>query len=101
MPKDLQGSNSLMYATQNITSYCNRNVIYAAQGSTLIVHHRKGHVCICENEQGVMFPCHIDKISETAVNISLPEVKERKKPESKKPLTQAEKLQLEYLNSLK
>lgn len=56
-----------------------------------------GEVAMCEFG-GNLFPIHRDRLGDVP-NVPEQQIKETKPRETKKPLTQAEKLQLEYLNS--
>lgn len=59
-------------------------------------------VVLVVNERGVEHSCLIEELSDEPVIVEVhEEPKPKKQREIKKPLTQAEKIQLEYLNSLK
>ena len=64
-----------------------------------IVNETHHPVMIVENTRGVRHSVRIENLSE-AVILSTEKPIEAKTKESKKPLTQAEKIQLEYLKSI-
>lgn len=73
---------------------------YARQGDELImVNTDHLPVAIVSKQHSTPFPCRIEQLSISPVNALEVTVIPRKVAESKKPLTQAEKLQLEYLKS--
>ncbi len=75
---------------------------YAKQGDGLmVVNSDHGDVVIVENMAGIRFPCRVEQLSGEFVASAMSEVKERSPRQSTKPLSQAEKIQIEYLNSLK
>lgn len=76
---------------------------YAKRGDLVTVISDRGTAVIVEDSAGVRFSVRSELLGEEEpepeVVIETP--KQRTPRESKKPLTQAEKLQLEYLNSIK
>lgn len=57
-----------------------------------------GDVWLYENERGVKFPCHKRYLGDKPVEVEPELPKARKQLERRKAFTQAEKLQMEYLN---
>lgn len=86
------------YLVKDIISHCKRDVVYGRSGDKVLVITNGQDVKIVESENGNRFPCRDEFLSDTktigAVVIESGPVKKK----SNKALTQAEKLQLEYLN---
>lgn len=76
---------------------------YAKRGDEVKVVSDRGTAVIVESESGNRFSVRSDNLCEEKPEpeVIIEAVKQRAPRESKKPLTQAEKLQLEYLNSIK
>jgi len=75
---------------------------YAQQGEEVeVVKQLHDTVWICRNQRGVRFPTSPELLSDDPVEAQdiAPPIRSQK--ESKKPLTQAQKLQYEYLNAKK
>lgn len=88
------------YVAEQCKSY-SKGTVYANVGdSVIVITCDHPNVWVVEDNKGERFTINPNKLSSEHVAPSAPEIKQRKKPESKKPLTQAEKIQLEYLNSL-
>lgn len=91
--------NMEYYAAIDIKS--GNRTIYAKQGDPVLVVYKNSDVWICETQSGNRFPAHKRKITTAVITPIITNAAVKEKPISKKPLTQAEKIQLEYLNSLK
>lgn len=87
----------MLYCKEQIRSY-NRSV-YAESGDEVAIISLSGHVAIVQGKKG-RFPVLVELLSDEPIEQS-EIIKERKLPERKTPYTQAEKLQLEYLNSIR
>jgi len=88
------------YLLTDIRSHGTGKILYAAQGSEVQIISDHIGVLICEFG-GVRFPVNSDLLSDTKPDFAPIKIAEPKERKSNKPLTQAEKLQLEYLNSIK
>lgn len=75
---------------------------YIKTGDVVEVHNTDhSPALICRRADGVLFPIRAENLTDEFVEPIPAVIKQRVKPEIKKPLTQAEKLQLEYLNNKK
>lgn len=89
-----------MYAKRDIKSM--NRTIYAKQGEIIEVYNKPHeNVWLCRNDKDVCFPCSPDSLSNDPIQFTAAILPEPTSRASTKPLTQIEKIQLEYLNSLK
>lgn len=91
-----------MHLTTTILSH-STGKLYGNQNDVVDIVSRNGHVAIVESALGNRFPVLVELLSEDMVETQAALVKPKNEaPRTQtRPLTQIEKLQLEYLNSKK